>query len=660
MKSILSNEDARQAALYTVIFLFFFQLVADFVEAIYAFGLLGTGIPNEIISVALFLSPLLLLIFGKPLGSRGLVLLGEMVLLSRVIETFLDTRSKMLVSGLGVGSFLLFLPILLWRLGRAGRTQAAYPLGAGLALALALSVLLRAWSSGSDLSTPGMFQVIGWGLALVAGVLLPVAFRTEQPIEKPSQPGETAGFGRITGLCIGIMAAFVLLYFTFASPNVIARWTGGSYLAILATLAIGMSFLGLGFSARLDKLRSLPKGWLLGWNALFILALVFTILPHQLAFPGEPSGYPFYEPPVSPLAYLPLYIMLLLSLVILVDFTRYSHELLALQPKARSLGGGFLLASIFFLLMVLAHVFTTVYDYIPVIGGWFRDRFWLVYLVGGIALALPALAQPKASHREKPANLDWVAVIIPTIYVLAIGGAILIGARPLLITETNSSLRVMTYNVQQGYSEDGQKNFEGQIRLIRSVDPDLLGLQESDTNRIAGGNSDLVRYFADRLNMYSYYGPKTVPGTFGIALLSKYPIQHPRTFYMFSEGEQTATLVAQVQVAGKVYNIFVTHLGNGGPIVQQVAILEEVGDLENVIAIGDFNFRPDTEQYQLTVERLEDAWLSKWPQGIDDQGLNPTDRIDHVFVSPGTIIEDARYLTSPESDHPALMVEITW
>jgi endonuclease/exonuclease/phosphatase family metal-dependent hydrolase len=393
---------------------------------------------------------------------------------------------------------------------------------------------------------------------------------------------------------------------------------------------------------------------------MFILTLVLTILPHQLSFPVDPSGYPFYEPPLGSLAYLPLYLMVLLSPIILIDFILYNRQLLMFKPGARSLGGGFLLASIFFLLMVLAHVFTTVYDYIPVIGGLFRDQFWAVYLVGGIALALPTLGLTTPSSPEKPVNLSWVAVTIPVIYLLAIGGAILVAARPSPPLEAGSSLRVMTYNVQQGYSETGQKNFDEQIKVIKSVNPDLLGLQESDTNRIAGGNADLVRYFADHLNMYSYYGPKTVPGTFGIALLSKYPIQQPRTFYMYSEGEQTATIVAQVRVAGKTLNIFVTHLGNGGPIVQQEAILEEVGDLEQVIAIGDFNFRPDTDQYLLTMGKLQDAWLLKWPQGTDDQGLNPTDRIDHVFVSPGTTVKDARYLYTPESDHPAQMVEITW
>jgi endonuclease/exonuclease/phosphatase family metal-dependent hydrolase len=218
----------------------------------------------------------------------------------------------------------------------------------------------------------------------------------------------------------------------------------------------------------------------------------------------------------------------------------------------------------------------------------------------------------------------------------------------------------MTYNVQQGYSEEGLKNFDGQLALIRQQDPDIIGLQESDTNRIAGGNSDLVRYFADRLDMYSYYGPKTVPGTFGIALLSRYPIENPRTFYMLSLGEQTATLWAQVRVDGRVFNLFVTHLGNGGPIVQQGTILEEVRGVKNVILMGDFNFRPDTEQYRITAQVLDDAWLLRWPSGVDDQGLDPEQRIDHVFVTPGTQVLEARYLLSPASDHPAEVVETGW
>jgi endonuclease/exonuclease/phosphatase family metal-dependent hydrolase len=221
-------------------------------------------------------------------------------------------------------------------------------------------------------------------------------------------------------------------------------------------------------------------------------------------------------------------------------------------------------------------------------------------------------------------------------------------------------LRVLTYNIQQGYSARGSRAPQAQLELMRQIDADIIGLQETDTNRIAGGNADLVRFFADGLGMYSYYGPKVVPGTFGIALLSKYPIEQPRTFYLFSEGEQTAAIQAVIPVGDRRLNVFVTHLGNGGPLVQQEEFLAEAGRQDDVIAMGDFNFRPDSEQYALTVEQLRDAWLSRWPGGADDQGDNPADRIDHVFVTDGFEVRGAGFLRGEQSDHPALVVELGW
>ncbi len=95
-------------------------------------------------------------------------------------------------------------------------------------------------------------------------------------------------------------------------------------------------------------------------------------------------------------------------------------------------------------------------------------------------------------------------------------------------------------------------------------------------------------------------------------------------------------------------------------MVQQQAVLQELAGQENVIAMGDFNFRPDSEQYRLTVASLDDAWRLKWPGGADDRGLDESKEIDHIFVSRGTTVLDARYLHGPQSDHPALVVEIGW
>jgi len=650
-----SKRPVFEIALYGVLFLFFFQLVTDFVAAIYAFGLLATSLTAEIVSVVLFFTPLLLLLVRKRLPDWVATVLMMAVLLSRAVEAMLDVRGQMLVSGVGVGCFLLALPALLWKHGQEEGGD-GMSLGLGLLMGLALSILFRALDSGVDLTNYGWGRAVNWALAAVAAAALR---RREATEETQSATGNTRGAtAKTLGLCLGMTAVLVLLYFAFASPNVIARWTGADYRLVVALVVLALGAFAWLLTSPRQPLARLTPALLVAWNALFVLAMTLTILAHQIRFPADASAYPLAEPPVTSLHRIPLVLMLLLFPVLLVDFLFITRMLVAMRPSLRLLGGGFALGALFFLLSVFAQVFTTVYDYIPVVGPFFRDRFWLVFLVPGVVVTLSmllvrrqALALPKAGR----ALVDVVSLL----GVVTVAGVLLTAARP-PAPPAQTSLRVLTYNIQQGYSEDGQESLEGQLRVMRQLDADLIGLQESDTNRIAGGNIDLVRYFADRLDMYSYYGPKTVPGTFGIALLSRYPIENARTFYMFSEGEQTATIVAQVTVAGRTFNVFVTHLGNDGPLVQQEAILREVRGLENVIAMGDFNFRPDTEQYQRTVAVLDDAWLRRWPDGMDDEGQSFPRRIDHVFVSPGMVVRDARYWTGPESDHPALVVEVGW
>jgi endonuclease/exonuclease/phosphatase family metal-dependent hydrolase len=648
-------------ALYGVVFLFFFQLIADFVEAIYAFGLLGTSIPVEITSLLFVFSPLLLLFVIGGLGRRTTAALAGLVFAARLAEPLLDTRGRMLVSGLGVSGFMLLFPTLLQKL-EGDRDRASAHLGAGLALGVALSVLLRAMNSGSDLSTYAGYQVIAWVLALVAGVLLLRWLRSPSPEVGRDDPAPPASLGKVMGLSLGLAAALVLLYFAFTSPGVIARWTGANYMLVLAVAVLALAIFALVWARRVSQTASQRLAstlWV--WNLAFVVALVLTILPYQIAFPADPGAYPLEEPQPHALAVVPLLLTLALYPVIFLDFSLLAGELLTLRPSARKLGAGFSLAALFILVMVFAQVFTTVYDYIPVVGLLFRDRFWLVFLALGIALILLLLLVKRGALNVEVARISTAyPVVVTLVGVGALVGAVLISARPAAPPPDSTRLRVLTYNVQQGYSKSGQKSFDEQIEVIREAQPDVVGLQETDTARIAGGNTDLVRYFADRLDMYSYYGPKTVAGTFGVALLSRYPIQSPRTFYMFSQGEQTAAIHAQVVAGSKTFNIFVTHLGNGGPIVQQEAILQETAGRENVVLVGDFNFRPDTEQYRLTDMQLDDAWLLRWPSGSDDQGLDPSRRIDHVFVSPGTQVADARYILSLASDHPAEVVEVEW
>jgi endonuclease/exonuclease/phosphatase family metal-dependent hydrolase len=658
--------------LHGLLFLIFFQILADFVESIYAFGLLGTSIPPEIAYVLFFFAPLILLVLPRGLPGWPLIVVGELMLICRIAEAMLDTRGKLIVAGLGVACFLVFYPSLLYLKSRAGERSHSLNAGLGLTFGIALSVLLRTFGSGYDISTYGWSQAIGWVFVVIVGLLLFRSIAKSTPASQACGEQNVGGYRRLPGwktvlFCLGISNVFLFCYFIWMSPSVIARWTGMDNLVIVPAVSLVL----FGFSMLLQKkthwLTNMKPGILFVWNTLFVIALTLTILAHQIRFPPSADAYPLVEPAVTWLHQVPLFFLLLFFPVILVDFVFFVHMLIDGKPSSRSVGAGFSVGSFYLFLMVFAQVFTTVYDYIPVVGPFFRDKFYLVFLAAGIVLILPVLfigqSRPAAAETASgkgDTSRRMVPVMLVLTFVITVAGVILTDAKPALSQQAPTSLKIITYNIQQGYNEDGMKAFDQQLELFRSIDADIIGLQECDTARIAGGNADIVKYFADNLGMYSYYGPKVVTGTFGIALLSKYPIENPQTVYLYSIGEQTALIDARITVGAKTLSVLVTHLGNGGPIFQQEGVMKVVANKENVILMGDFNFRPDTAQYQLTTSTLADSWLLRWPQGNENQGIDPARRIDHIFVSPDIHVAESVYLPGPQSDHPAMVTEIEW
>jgi endonuclease/exonuclease/phosphatase family metal-dependent hydrolase len=467
-------------------------------------------------------------------------------------------------------------------------------------------------------------------------------------------------FFTTAGLCLGMFSALALVYFGFNSPTVITRWSAGSYPLVtgLAAGAVAL-FAALWSGPRRVRALLIPPV-LLAWNGLFVLALALALRGYSVSFPGDAAQYPFAAASAG-WAWPALAAALLLHPVLFADFALLGQAAARRVTSPRALAGGVTLAALWLLLLSLGHVFTTVYDYIPVIGPLFRDHYWLVVTAAGLGLALPALllrreeAVPPVTGRER-----WIpALTAGLLAILATAMSVALTATP-PPAETNTSLRVLTYNLQQGYTKEGQRGMDKQLAFIRQVSPDILGLQETDTARIAGGNADVVRYYADQLKMYSYYGPSPVTGTFGIALLSRYPIENPRTFYLYSAGEQTAAILATIRVGEQTFTVLVTHLGNKGPMIQQQQVLKLLDGQPNVIAMGDFNFRADTQQYALTTQSLADGWLSAAQRQLTPPELNVERRIDHIFVSPGTRVLRAEYFGPGPSDHPAMFAEIGW
>jgi len=229
------NQDRVSAILITIVLLSFFQLIAEFVEAVYLFGLLGSDIPPEIGMVVLFLSPLLLFFFRNRISQRWLNLLLTIALLARAVEIVLPTRGRMIVSGIGVAAMLMVFPAILSQ-QRSPESQRHFSRQVGLALTLALftSILTHALHSGSDLFAYGMFKLITWGLTLVALVLL----WRKQTVQEGVVSDGTPRKGRVTAYVLGIASILITLYFAFTAPNVVARWAGVSHLSVYSVLML--------------------------------------------------------------------------------------------------------------------------------------------------------------------------------------------------------------------------------------------------------------------------------------------------------------------------------------------------------------------------------------------------------------------------------------
>ena len=135
----MRNTKITETILFSILFLFFLQSLSDFIEAIYAFGLLVTAFTIEIASIILLFTPLLLLVFRKAPSRSFLLGLALLQSLARLLEPMLSPGGKLVACGISVGAFMMLFPLLLQRRLNIRGWQTA----SGLAIALSLSIFLR-------------------------------------------------------------------------------------------------------------------------------------------------------------------------------------------------------------------------------------------------------------------------------------------------------------------------------------------------------------------------------------------------------------------------------------------------------------------------------------------------------------------------------------
>ena len=656
---------------FAILFLFTIQSAGTLVESIYILDLMNTNLDEKALGVLFFFAPLLALPFFKRSPRPLLWILLGLLVLSRGLTPYLTTADRLVASGIATGaSFSLFFLLL------NTRPKWMHWGGPGLALAVALSALLRAAGEGIEVSLVPAGGWVGWVLGLLlVGLLLAMPERG---------PAVSQRGVRRTASILGIYLILTLVYFSFSAPAVIARWTQGDYTLI----ASAVSLFSLGWAWLLTNpprfLQRISTTWLLAWNLLFTLSLTGTLLVHRVSFPPTADSPAVVVGTPDWWQHIPLGLMLLLFPVLFIDLCVFLH---CLQPPAPTPGKkpkrqeasaglpsgsswpGILLGALALVVLIFVNIFSNVWAYIDPVSLPFRNTFWLSYCLLAVGITLLAWGgrQRRLLHRTDAAErLPWAWVAVPAAIFLATLLFALPAKHVQAVDSEITSLRAMTYNTQQSNGEDAERSVDAQLALIRRVAPDILALQESDSARISLNNNDYVRYFAEKLGYYSYYGPTTGTGTFGTAILSKYPLLNPRAVFIFSDKDETGVAEAEIEVNGMRFTIYDVHPDSSDEamLVFAETLVERAADKPYVIALGDYNLRDYEAAYQWVAAHLTNAWTSVYPSEISDSGMDMSgdNRIDHIFLSANLQALNPTYLLPPESatDHPVHWTDIVW
>ena len=648
---------------FAILLLFLIQSAGTLVESIYILDLLNTSLDEKALGILFFFSPLLLLPFFRrfPRG-LGWALFG-LLFLGRGLTATLPTAGRLVSAGLAAGAAFGLLLLLQPARLKGEERPSAGSWAAGLALAVGLSALLRAAGNGIEYSlTPGGAWV-GWLLGGLLGLALAQVEWTPLPAqEAPRKP--------VTAPLLGIYLVIILTWFAFSAPAVIARWTQGNYVAmvvLVSLLSLGWVWLSL----------SRP-GWVEGIPPRLLLDLEPALHPDPVPhLTGGAGGLPAHPAIAAGGRWA----------------ARLSGSNCRVCPcccssRSSSSTCGCSSGKSSWQIPPLA-----AWRPASCLAGWcwfcwfssissptsgrtcLRSARCSATSTGCHSSCWQAVSACWRGRAELPVSLVEVKPHVKPDWSLPGGLAVLLLATLLFavpgsLTPPNdtgkTSLVAMTYNTQQFNTADGEKSADQQIALIRQASPDILALQESDSARISFNNNDYVRYFAEKLGYYAYYGPTQVTGTFGTAILSRYPLENPRSVFIYSDNDETGVAEAEVVVGGRRFTIYDVHPDGSDPQMLLFAqtVLARASGKPNVIVLGDFNLRDTEAPYQLFDATLVNAWTSVYPSKISPDGVDMSgrNRIDHIFTTPDLTARNPRYILPPASytDHPVHWTELSW
>jgi endonuclease/exonuclease/phosphatase family metal-dependent hydrolase len=328
------------------------------------------------------------------------------------------------------------------------------------------------------------------------------------------------------------------------------------------------------------------------------------------------------------------------------------------HSPAKVFGLGFLAYNF----LVLAHVWVVAYAFVPG-GPLMREHTdWVMtvtVLFIGLGVKSAQDSSPKSSLRSVSSRPSPVARRTRSYYLYALLGLELLGASIAYFRfpsydykpyhPESKSLTAGIWTIHFSLDND---MWSSEVRMrdaIKELELDVVGLLESDLQRIIMGNRDTTQFLAEDLGMYVDYGPGPNKHTWGAALLSKFPILNSTHHLLPSPvGELAPAIHATIDAYGQLVDIFVFHSGQEEDPedrrLQSEYLANLMGTVKDRPAIllsylvtkpGEGNYN----NYVSDVSGMKDIDPSDWDRWCEYILYKNIKRTGYARVSRGTITD---------------------
>lgn len=626
----------------------FFDLALPALTTLFALQLLRVLLPSFVwylgdtvgvsyfalgpIALGTFLAAFLAEPFRRVLGScRALVVsIGGVGLMRLIEQLVLIPAVSLVVSAAGIILFTFFLPLYLQRV-RTYSPNATRKFGRGFLLGFVLDTAIYGAFGTLDLSWQTGWLPLGLVAILVAAQWWLLA-------RDPSMHDQIVDVSLMRNIPLMAIGPFIfLMELIFQNVARATTMTG-----FPPPMAFGLIMLAnaIGVAAALFPLvRERSTGFAIFVGVIFLAILASRPDPQRatadfLYFFGNLLLFPF---------------MTLLFSGLYVSKPRYDN----MWRSSVANGIGWLL------FVLLAFLYYVSYDLRLPFGNNNLPFVAMMFIGVAVLVALRRLPNIDAANSWTSATLAFALLLVPLLISMNFRA-------PVAATGKGFPVRVMSYNLHNGFSADGKLNPETLAQTIRSANPDIVGLQEVERGWLIDSNLDLLNYLSQQLNLPYVFGPTADP-VWGNAILSRYPIKEtgsaplpPRTLLI-----KRGYMWARVEVGGDELFVIVTHfhhIDKDSELRQQQSpeIVKFWNQRPRTIFLGDLNARPDSKEIAILRDGgLLDAFAAIGVgNGFTFSSDAPDRRIDYLWLSSDLVASDFFIPVSTASDHYGVAITV--